>query len=601
MKLTTARRILALLLIVCMGLTALISCSKTPGTTDETSTEAGTTTATVTEQPEEILNFVTAGATSFTLARPMSSEPDYVFNYFGEVKTLIKKHTGLTLGVSYEDNEGGEILIGSTGRKELEELGDLYKTKDYFVGVYKNKLIIYGATEITLKNAVKKFEEFLSAKATENKAEIKFSSLENYEYRSTNYMVETMKIADTSLRRYCIVYNKDGRYSEELLALKLKNKLEKSVGFPIEIYTDDKVDKDAHKILIGKTKYSSDVNVNQYEYVLEVKSGDLRLYADSIEGYSSLFSYVSLQVLLDTHVSLEEGLTVTKSVDTGKISTKINKSGDIRVILNNILGNCDNTIYPVIYRTRSVTELLASYNPDVLGLQECSPTSRSCNIVGLLKGYGYEEVYVKVTNSKASNYTPLFYNPKTVKVIAADYVYYNGSLNDGGSKSITWAVFESLSDGKQFAVCSTHFFYQAADKGGDAGRLENAKTLVATAKMIAEKYNVPVIAGGDLNTRTTTSVFKELTSNGFENIQGTARVTDNSGTHHSYPEFSAELGYYSKFYTPSSNVYTQSAIDHALVYNRSHLTFNLFDIVTEDFSLMSSDHCPLVIDFTFPK
>ena len=82
MKLTTARRILALLLIACMGLTALISCSKTPETTDETSTEAGTTTATVTEQPEEILNFVTAGATSFTLARPTSSEPEYVFNYF---------------------------------------------------------------------------------------------------------------------------------------------------------------------------------------------------------------------------------------------------------------------------------------------------------------------------------------------------------------------------------------------------------------------------------------------------------------------------------------------------------------------------------------
>ena len=597
MKKRTTLTILSFLTLVCILVSSLISCKSKTETPPQTT--EGSTSDAVTEEKEEIIDLISGGVCNFKIVRPASSLPDYIFNAFGDIRDAVKKHTGITLDISYEDDGGNEIIVGNTGREVLKELSSKYRLKDCFVGVYKNQLIIYGASETSLEKAVTQFEKMLAEKAKESKTDIKFSSLENYEYLSTSYVVDSFNIANTPLSEYCIVYSPDGRYSEELLALRLKSKLERSVGFPINVYTEKKVDKNAKKIIIGNTSYSSDVSVGEYEFGLDVKAGDLRLYADSIEGYYSLFDYLASNQLTQKDVVLEEGLTVTKSVDTNKISTKINKLGDVRVLINNILGNCDNNKYPVIYRTRSVTELIASYAPDVVGLQECSPTSRSCDIVGIFKTYGYEEVSVNPTNSKKSNYTPLFYNPKTVKVIEGGYVYYYGTLNDSGSKSITWAVFEVLSSGKRFAVCSTHFFYQSADLGGDAGRVENAKTLVKTVKDIVAKYNVPVIAGGDLNTRTTTSAFNELTSNGLVNIQPIAKKAANSATHHTYPEFHADLGYYSTYVPPTANVYASKAIDHALVYNKGSLTFELFDIVTENFALMSSDHCPLVIDFTF--
>ena len=121
----------------------------------------------------------------------------------------------------------------------------------------------------------------------------------------------------------------------------------------------------------------------------------------------------------------------------------------------------------------------------------------------------------------------------------------------------------------------------------------------STVQSIASKYNVPVISAGDLNTRTTTYAFRELTINGFTNIQKIATKAANSATHHAYPEFSSELGYYATYTAPSANVYADKAIDHALVYNQGSLKFNLFDIIAEDLALMSSDHCPLLIDFSF--
>lgn len=590
---------LSLLLLISALFTALASCNeKTDPQNESTSGQDGETTPQIVE---ETIPFLVNGVTDIKVMRPDSSQKDFVYNFFSDVRDIIEDITGQLPAISYEASEGAEILIGSCGTDILDELSSKYRAKDYFMGVYKGKIVIYGSTETTLRKAVEQFEELLSEKYAADSSNITLSSLENIEFVSQNYAVNSFTIANTPIQKYDIVYSADEPYSRELFALKLKARLETATGFPFNVYTDNKISSDAPKIIIGKTDFSENASVEKFDFKIEVSSGNIFFLADSIEGYDSMLKYFYSTYLTDKNVTLDEGFTATKSIDMSTVDVKINKTGDVRVIFNNILGNCDNNQYPVSYRTRSVTELLSSFNADVIGLQECSPTSRSFNIVKLMKNYGFEEVAVTPTNSKKSNYTPLFYNPETVKVIAADYVYYAGTLNDGGSKSITWAVFETLSDKKQFAVCSTHFFYQGADMGGDAGRLENAKTLVETAKSIADKYKVPVIAGGDLNTKTTTSVFSHLTSNGFTSIQGIAKTTDKTNTHHAYPEFSSDLGYYSNFAYPTENSYASKAIDHALVYNKGSLVFNLFDVISEDFALMSSDHCPLVVDFTFAE
>lgn len=599
MKKGYLKKLISAALLSCLLISTLSSCKKenTDPPDDQTSDTSADTTIVETA---ELFDLIVGGESSVTIVRPDSSCEDFVFDAFGNVRSAIKKQTGITVETAYECLGKGQIIVGSSGNEILDELSESYRLKDYFVGVYKGNLVVFGYTTTMLKRAVEEFSRILEEKSAQSKTDIKFSSLENSESIG-NYKVNSFKIANNSLQKYCLVYSESGRYSEELIALKLKDKLESNVGFPISVYTDKKAPKDAKKILIGKTNYSDSIASEEYEFTLDVKNGDLRIYSDSTEGYTSAFSYFVSSILSAKNVSIDEGFTATKSVDTSKITEKINKTGDIRIMLSNIFGNCDNTKYPISYRTRSIAEVIAGYSPDVVGLQECSPMSRSCNIVDILNSYGFSEVKVTPTNSKNNNYTPLFYNPNTVKVIDSGYVYYNGSLNDSGSKSITWAVFETLSTSKRFAVCSTHFFYQSADLGGDTGRVENAKVLVSTAKMIADKYNVPVIAGGDLNTTIATDAFKTLTRNGFSNIQGLAKVKDEDRTFHAKPEFSSDVGFYSTFSLPDPNAYTTKAIDHALVYNKGDLSFKLFRVIKDSLALMSSDHCPIMMDFDFSK
>ena len=40
-----------------------------------------------------------------------------------------------------------------------------------------------------------------------------------------------------------------------------------------------------------------------------------------------------------------------------------------------------------------------------------------------------------------------------------------------------------------------------------------------------------------------------------------------------------------------------SAIDHALLYNKSTLTPKMFRVLLHDYTLLSSDHCPVMVDF----
>ena len=40
-----------------------------------------------------------------------------------------------------------------------------------------------------------------------------------------------------------------------------------------------------------------------------------------------------------------------------------------------------------------------------------------------------------------------------------------------------------------------------------------------------------------------------------------------------------------------------NAIDHALLYNGDNVTVNIFKIMTLEYTLISADHCPVLVDF----
>ncbi len=585
-----AIKMFSLLILLSLLISAFVACNEKPGENgDETPEETIDPNATV-------LDLLKDGQTSFKIAKPATKEKEYVFDAVSDVKRILKENLSLSLDMTFEDNGGNEILVGTLERPEFKELSDKsFRSRDFFVGVMGNKFVIYAESEEGMNTAVRNFEVLIKKKAEKNKSNVKFISTENKEC-----IFKNMTVGGKPLSDFPIIFSQGNTYSQELLAYKLRVALTRATGKTANVYNDKDYRSEnlTNAICIGSTKYGEMPKCEGYDYNIELKNGMIFLYSNSIEGYDALLN----EFFNALSLGLEDNGNVNSLSGTAPLNEhsklKNDTSSDIRVIIHNILGNCDTTKYPVPYRTRSVAELLQSYNPDVMGLQECSPNSRaaSTNIVTILKEYGYTEVSVNVTNSKKSNYTPLFYNADKLKIVDKGYDYYLGDKNDGGSKSITWAVFEDKETGKRFAACSTHFFYQS-DAASD--RVENAKMLASRCKNIADKYKCPVIAGGDLNTKPGTDPIKTLTNAGLKHIRDLASNKNNKQTSHAYPEFSKDFGYYNQI-TPPSNDHTKS-IDHVFAYNADTVSFKNYYVVTEEFALMSSDHCPIVVDFSFKK
>lgn len=599
-------RYLALLLIALVLFTSCQTTGNGDVTTDSDTEPEISESETVIETlpPEEHLKLIENGKTQFKLVRP-DNATDAQLNAVMNFKSTFKTKTGISLDFVYEsdknaENDDFEIVIGKCLHPESTKIYKDIKLDEYFYGVVGNKIVIAAGSDSGLNKAINGFMiDVVGKSLSEDKSTLNVFVSQNY-YHKVQYPLDDFKIGTVSLRDFSIVYNSDGLYSEELMAIKLKHIFQNQTGYIFDIYKDTSKEakNTTHKIVIGKTAFSPNVNLSGFEYSIDIKAGNIYLASVSLEGYDAMYDTIVSNVV----GTGENGLGATFSykgkalVDETTSKLKGTNTSDVRIMFNNILGNCNDTTHPVVHRTKSVSEMLASYHPDVLGLQECSPKSRNTNIVAILGRYGYKEVSANATNSSKNNYTPLFYNPKTVKVIDYGYDYYSGSYNDGGSKSLTWAVFEVIATGKRFAAASTHFFYQSE---AGAGRVENAKTIAARCKAIYDKYQIPVIMGGDLNTKLGSQPISHLTSSGLIDIRANATEWSKIKGHHSYPEFSTVLGYYDVYYSPNSSY--GDSIDHAFCYGNDTVTFDRYHVVTEPFALMSSDHCPIIVDFTFNK
>lgn len=264
-----------------------------------------------------------------------------------------------------------------------------------------------------------------------------------------------------------------------------------------------------------------------------------------------------------------------------------------------------------------------------------------------------EKHEVKVSNDGTritNNFTPIFYDPEKVTLIEADFVpygerdeegyhlldmtrpeppypYYYYMHNDYFSKSLTWAVFEEKGSGKKFGFISTHFYYKVTPDGNEA-RVTNAKVLLAEVEKMLSKYPcLPIFAGGDLNCNVSSDPYKTLTEAGLIDVQMLARKTDGRKTFHGYPFYDPKFVEGVKYTEIDKKIRDNSednnakreniidgyigmwtewtgvegsydvGIDHVFVNSTEGLDLALFQIVANKMALLSSDHCPLIVDF----
>ncbi len=544
------------------------------------------------------LDLIKNSAVPFTLSfDPSSAYASLIL----EFQTRFKKISGVTPALVAANStntpkETFEILIGDTAYPETAIVKSQLKDNDYFYGVVGNKIVLIGTNASATKKAIESFfSAFLEPSIAKDPENVVFNTKRNALNDSLTY-IKSLNIDGNDISKYQIVYSESDNYAAKIFAKRLSAQISQLSGVSLPVVTDSTTASD-YEIVVGITKRTL-VTGTEKAFTVKILNGKLYILSELSVGYDAVLEYIKDTFLLSERelnlTSAKNAVIPFSTVLTGGSENTLSKGGSIRILVNNIYSGSDNAVL----RAKQLAAVYKDYAPDVIGLQEFSGTVKT-NINSLILAMGYKEVPYTTKNKNLAVQTPIYYNPNTLKVIDSGYWKYNDNAGDN-SKSVAWALFEEISTGKRFIVGSTHFMWTSPSLGAtlanDARKID-ATEMCALLKPLSEKYNAPVIVGGDFNCPLGSDPINIiLNDNNFVEAEDIAIKTERGGTHHAYSEFDASTGVCIKYYEATGNYTT--AIDHVFVYDQSKLTVNTFDVVEDYFALASTDHCPIITDIT---
>ena len=617
-------RLISVILILLMLIPSIISC--TPTTSDvETSapdTSAPETLPPVTDPPTQDetqptppptseLDLIKDGASVFTVLRPLSATEDMLdvlLNFIDEVK----RYTDVTLTMSHEgrndppQNDNYEILIGNTQRAETLQVASQLKYDDYFYGVVGNKIVILGGNDKATKLAVVDFLTYVVKKSAINdKNNITLDPDNNYTNHKT-YSISSLSVAGIDAAPYKIVYSDDDFYGAYLTAQRLSLLIAKKSGYVIPVVEDDTAESE-HEIVIGNTsRENSHKSATAYT---QVCSGTkLYLHSPYSAGYE--FLYNDLEEAFNTaNDSFSFDASLSKSIELSSVfswgsENMLSKSGSLRVMFSNVWDvEKDDPNAPMKLRAQQLADVYRDYAPDVLGLQEANGKVQN-NIWSIMKNFGYKKAPCPAINYNSSKYKTdcvIYYNESTVNLIDSgcwmlmDGVELDFEIPNWAWRIAAYAVFEEKATGKRFCVVSIHYTWLESYAQASECRIYDAEGTIKLVSHLMNKYNLPIILGGDYNANYNSQPITKLRNNGFTDVENLANKTEKFNTHHDYPKFD-QNGVPTHYYPPAGN--HTSAIDHIFAYNAKSVSFGLYEVVEDWFALASTDHCPVMTDFT---
>lgn len=424
---------------------------------------------------------------------------------------------------------------------------------------------------------------------------------------------ETGKGADVKLSECTIVYDKED-YMSTRYAYRLFSNLKLFTGDSLE-YSAEEVGEEVAKLVVTEMN-GLDGNPVAGKAKITVEGNTVNCQVDSYYGFEALLDYFEATCEKGEEYVLADGFTWEGSyLDTlkeeeGSAKYAYNHTGEYRVMFNNVLWRSSSYVPndKPGERNRLTVEMAAQYLPDVFGLQECNDTKRSEaqeeNIVTLLEELGYAEVPVTADNSLGVNCTPIFYRKSTVIPVTGGYLNYKNqpyqeTEQNKTSKALTWCLFETPA-GDSFIVVSTHL-----ETRYSSVRYNQAEEAAKLIDALIEKYDVPVIMGGDFNTVTGSTTFKYLTETaGYIDVPTVAsEFSSIIKPHHSYPQykinknnrdFSCMQGLNGEIIVNEGGL----GVDHIVMTNEDSMKVSVYGVVVDDCTKASSDHFPTFMDFS---
>lgn len=411
-------------------------------------------------------------------------------------------------------------------------------------------------------------------------------------------------LAANPLSRYTIVYNSDAEAEEGIdMALALQAAVKTATGSELPIASDKEAGK-GKQIIIGRGDLK-----DTFDYSIVSESDRLFLNGG---GCWAMTKAVRL---------IQEGLTDGRSLKQLQTSGNIyaeqlfprTEGTDLRILDDNIWQYDRDNVIPDPWkavgvdcrdevRYRALAEVVLAYRPDILTMQEYSSHMDKYLAPELAK-YGY----VNAVNGDGTrwNFTPIFYNEKTVKPVQTRYILYTPEdYSNGGTKCLTTGIFSMISSGRTFCLLNTHLWWRSESvcPGSDLARASQLRLCMAQAEnLLSQAGDVPLFIIGDMNCTLHSVGLQQLVDYGYVPVQDVATVFGDRrcGHHVCGPNdgFSREthcVGTCEDFY---------GAIDHFMVYSKnrqgklfSGAEIKVFERIQAYFTIEFTDHYPNFAD-----
>ncbi len=548
---------------------------------------------------EAFLEIVRDGKTEFVIVYPEFATAEEL-DAARDVQASIEKYVGVKLKLSDDFTSHSikektyEILVGATNRTETQETISSLAYGTYTIQAVGTKLVICGSDFKGTANAASWFDRQILKKKmqAEGADPDTFLFMESDAFTSvTDYMIKSLIVGGQPIANYRIVIPASGSV-ENYIAKMLVDYLGVHLGIKLPIVTDAEPAQ-ACEILIGNTSRTT-ITAAKGEYRIELQGTKLQAVSSTLLGLPEVY-WAFVETVFPTssaNLTVESGAVFTGDDQS---PTDIEKTGDMRILYHNVVGYTTDTC-PVYDRADMMLAVYQTYLPEMICWQEASAKHRddaeSKDLMAWLKE-NYTEICFK---SQGGLGNPIFYR-KDAGLELLDSGYSRARSGDKGS---TWAVFKRA-DGTIFGVTNSHFAANSNANNdpelGDQYRTQDAENLVAAIEGIRETYgSITIISGGDYNSTPSKAAYFRLTGAGLKSVRNLAATSTPFSAHHAYPTYDATSKLYTMLYSLTASV--SNAIDH-IMHSGETVTIHSYTILSDPFSLTTSDHAPHYVDFSF--
>jgi len=521
-------------------------------------------------------NAIVNGNTAiYELVRPETCSKELtaaVLNVRSHIETL----TGVELSIKTDwskegkyDSSTKEILIGDTKYNEsIEAKAELGDNK-FSIVKKDSKIVIVAIDEQSVISAINYFLSSLISHDAE-KGILMYNGTD-FHYNEQN-AINNLKINGVLFSEFKIICQKNDQESIAY-AHTVQQNLKEKLSYTLS--TADVNDAGANNVIFIFSNHPSYTPADYMNYNIHVEGGNLIVSTGGYYSLERLLMNFADTLFTGGIFDMEDGFSVSGNYFDAK-TYDIPKDADVRMISANILAEYADwgSTIDVKYRTEIFAGNMNFYNPDVIGIQECSPYWLSF----LQTEFKSNSPYKLLGKPSTNIFTYVVYNSERLEVLEFGYKDYSVK-NNMRARGIAYGVFKDKESGKVFAFGSTHW------NGGDND--DCRKQVDEAAKVLNDikaKYKCTIYCTGDFNSNENTGVYKtfmELTA-----MEDTMYTTNNRTNN--LPSWH-ELG---------KENFSVKSCDH--IFASSGVRCVKFRTLVENSQIYASDHSWLCADIVLP-